>query len=93
MTKGEKGENSNNISREYNICKLDIAVHMIEENVKQLELESSKIYKVVENVDDNLQKNNLRLKGVKERVQIRSSKSYWRILLTGCLSSDRLWLS
>lgn len=68
--------------------KLDIVVHMVEYNFKQLELESSKIHKVVEDVDNNLRKNNLRLKRLKGGVENGSLKNYLENLLTGCLSSD-----
>lgn len=63
--------------------KFDVAFQNVEEDYGYLKVESKKLYKVIEGVNNNLQKNNFRLKGLKEGVEEGNLKQYLETLLTG----------
>lgn len=66
--------------------KLDTALRMTD-NFKQLEEYSSKLQKVVEALDNNLRRQNLHLRGLKEGLEDDNLKRYLENL-TGCLNCD-----
>lgn len=66
------------------------AFHMLEDDFKQLQENSNNLHRVIEDVDNDLWKNNLRLKALKEGVKGGNLKAYLDNLFTGCfrLESD-----
>lgn len=68
--------------------KLDTAFRMVEDKFKHLEKDSDRLYKTVEDLDNNWHKNNLHLKGLKEGLENDNLKGNLEKLLTGTLSSD-----
>lgn len=68
--------------------KLGTAFSMLEDNLKQRESDSARISQIVEEVDNNLRRSNLRLRSLKEGIEGDSLKTYLETLLTGCLGSD-----
>lgn len=60
--------------------KLDTAVRLLEDDLKQVEGETSELHNVVEAVDNKLLKNNPRLRGLKEGVEGEDFKTYGDVL-------------
>lgn len=68
--------------------KLEHSVQLISEGHKQLENDSRKLASIIEQMDNNLWKNNQRLRGLKEELEEQDLKTYLEKLLTTCMGSD-----
>lgn len=87
VTKTSEVLRSQVLQVENKTIKLDTAFHMLHDKFKQLEEDSTRMYNVIENVD-NVRKNNLRFKGLKEGVEGGNLKERLETFLTGYLRSD-----
>lgn len=67
---------------------LDTAARLLEDYLKQVEVEASELYNIVETVDNKLCKNNLCLRRLMEGAEGENLKTYMETLLTGCMNSD-----
>lgn len=67
---------------------LEKGLNTLGEDLEQLEDNFEELQQTVENIDNNLRKNNIRIKGVKEGVEGNDLKSLLKEVFSACLGTD-----
>lgn len=76
------------VQLESRLNKHDSTFRKVEQDCKYFEFEMGRLGKIIEDLDNNYRRNNMRLKGLNEEVEDGNLKQYLETLLTGCLGSD-----